>query len=715
MDFSSSSISDQLKNDLSNAGALIVIATIDSLRSPWILFEVGSFWTTDKLVAPIIGPGLTFEDLPGPLKGYRSIHIEDDDVSYQLNELINQLASKLNLKQSGVTRRGDKKLEALISHFRAWKSQLPDLSQQENIEDLLQKVEEIETRSRQEKQELEQSLQYQIRELEQELGQERSRGHKQLKQLEEQSLQQQLEEKKKLKQDYQNQKQELEQSLQRIKQLENQRSQAAQQLEEKERLLQVKIEQLKIKNDEIISLKEKLNKQSLELNEILTRLGLTFELYKILKCLGLIDYYPGKLGREEVYSIIEYSLNQNRPKTTEELVKYFLSNLISFNYEGRKLKIVPENSSTNNSDFTERRNRFNKGNYQSRKTNEIHPLDVVSATFLCCNPIIRQDLVQRLWACKLAIPLVIQENKQQSPKFFLWAIRSLVMKWKITQEGKSISQELNIASYPVETVSFIRFDRSEISKSSLLNWVISEKETDKSHPIFFHRNLEGPNKNRQLSEGMIEIAWYLPQGSDKDNFQDIVSFLNLRGDARQHPHQLKLIQEISAQVVILASAEELQTTEAQIIRDLLKAGKAVIILITDKDLTSEKEENINQLVNSNGFVQYIDKQLTILDIKNKNIPDIRNEIRDSLKHSATQDKLKNSLENIAQKLAKDEIQVDELEETYQIGIRQAEKLMKVIQSYDLEKRKEKLLPLQGKPWADWSEADQEIYRLEKIV
>ena len=105
LDFSSSSISDQLKNDLSNSGALIVIATVDSLRSPWILFEVGSFWTTDKLVAPIIGPGLTFADLPGPLKGYRSIRIEDDDVSYQLNELINQLAIKLNLKQSGVTRR----------------------------------------------------------------------------------------------------------------------------------------------------------------------------------------------------------------------------------------------------------------------------------------------------------------------------------------------------------------------------------------------------------------------------------------------------------------------------------------------------------------------------------------------------------------------------------------------------------------------------------
>ena len=72
--FSSASISDQLKTDLTESGALIVLATLDSLRSLWILFEVGLFWTTDKLVAPLLGPGLSYEDLPDPLKGYRCIH-----------------------------------------------------------------------------------------------------------------------------------------------------------------------------------------------------------------------------------------------------------------------------------------------------------------------------------------------------------------------------------------------------------------------------------------------------------------------------------------------------------------------------------------------------------------------------------------------------------------------------------------------------------------
>ncbi|MEM9275804.1 MAG: TIR domain-containing protein [Cyanobacteria bacterium P01_F01_bin.143] len=145
LDFSSSSISDQLKNDLKNATALIVIATIDSLKSPWLLFEVGSFWTTDKLVAPIIGPGLKIADLPGLLRGYRSIQIEKEDVFYELGELINQLEKKLDVKQIGASRRKDKKLNAFIKGFQDWKPKLSTItqSQKQEIEKLEAQIQEL--------------------------------------------------------------------------------------------------------------------------------------------------------------------------------------------------------------------------------------------------------------------------------------------------------------------------------------------------------------------------------------------------------------------------------------------------------------------------------------------------------------------------------------------------------------------------------------------
>ena len=188
LDFSSSSISDQLKKDLKNAEALIVIATIDSLRSPWILFEVGSFWTTDKLVAPIIGPGLTFDDLPGPLKGYRSIQIEKEDPFYELGELINQLTARLKVKQIGISRRRDNKLRAFIKNFRAWKSQSSAIAKSQEREKLEARIQELErdlseARSQLESQERSHSQELQdqaqennlkIQELEQELSKARS-------------------------------------------------------------------------------------------------------------------------------------------------------------------------------------------------------------------------------------------------------------------------------------------------------------------------------------------------------------------------------------------------------------------------------------------------------------------------------------------------------------------------------------------------------------
>jgi hypothetical protein len=449
--------------------------------------------------------------------------------------------------------------------------------------------------------------------------------------------------------------------------------------------------------------------QAIEPNQVL----LSSELEELLKSLGLIEYYPNKLGREQVYTVSEYALEQNSPKTTEELAKHFITNLISFNYEGRKLKIEVEKESTDEKS-SRKISRFSAGNWQSKKAPQIHPLDVVAATFLCCNPIIRQDLVQRVFGCKLATPLMIQEKNDKLPQFYLWAMRSLVMKWKKNENGKANTKELNIANYPVENVSFIRFSSSKLSKSSLLNWIISENETDKSHSIFFHRNSEGSNKNRQLSEGMLEIAWYLPQAMEKDNFQDIVSFTNLRGDVRKYPHQLKLIQEMAAKVVILASAEELKEQEAQIIDNLLRGGKGVIILLTDEILSEENIDSVNKFLDSNQFGEYIEKQFLILDIENKNNPDIRDEIRKALKDIEIEDRLKNiSLEEVAQKLATDFIQVDEFEESCQTGINKAKKLLEIIQKEDIKQRKAKLLPLQGRLWADWAEADKEIYRLEK--
>ncbi len=196
------SISEQLKLDLKVTTGLIALITKDSLRSTWVLFELGSGWSTNKLVIPILGPGLSYDDLPGPLKQYPGVRIEDDNPSYRMTDAINQLASSLEIP-SETSSRKDFKLNEFITKFRDWKPQLkePESSQQEVIEQLTKKLEDRENAHNKQLQEIESTYQLQKQEL----------------------VEAQQKETQDIKQSYQSQRQKLEQSLKsKIKQLEEQ-------------------------------------------------------------------------------------------------------------------------------------------------------------------------------------------------------------------------------------------------------------------------------------------------------------------------------------------------------------------------------------------------------------------------------------------------------------------------------------------------------------
>ncbi len=140
--FGSDTISNQLKENLKNAEALIVLITPDSLNSAWIPFEVGSFWPTDKPIIIFLGSDLTPDKLPGPLKGWLSIRMLDEQVSDQINAAIHQLAKKLNIEQTPYNRRIQRKIDDFISCFKAWQSKRPNPNEQyeKQIKELQEKL-----------------------------------------------------------------------------------------------------------------------------------------------------------------------------------------------------------------------------------------------------------------------------------------------------------------------------------------------------------------------------------------------------------------------------------------------------------------------------------------------------------------------------------------------------------------------------------------------
>ena len=250
LSFKSNTISDQLKSNLKVAKALVALITKDSLRSPWIPFEIGSFWPTEKTIVLILGPGLNPEKLPGPLRGWLSISIENGQAFEQLNQVINQLERELEIRQNVNRSRRDRFLEDFITIFKAWESKLTaaERSQQQEIEQFKTQIQELERSHSQELEDKKRSLEVRIEQLEKEL--EEARSQVEQVQDQERSHNEQLEEikaasqqeKEELEQNYQNQKQKLEQSVQSLQseikqvkeQLAQERSQAAKQIQDLE-------------------------------------------------------------------------------------------------------------------------------------------------------------------------------------------------------------------------------------------------------------------------------------------------------------------------------------------------------------------------------------------------------------------------------------------------------------------------------------------------
>lgn len=169
LSYSSSSITDQLKHQLKNSEAIIILITVDSLHSAWIPFEVGAFWTTDKSIIPILGPNLTQNDLPGPLKSFPSIVITSGDFADKLNSAINQLTSKLAIEQK-ITRRRNSTLKEFSQHLQDCKSKYPSkTSEQQQIEELTKQQEELKIAFKEEKEQIKQDYQDEIAKLQKSL------------------------------------------------------------------------------------------------------------------------------------------------------------------------------------------------------------------------------------------------------------------------------------------------------------------------------------------------------------------------------------------------------------------------------------------------------------------------------------------------------------------------------------------------------------------
>ncbi|KAJ8371700.1 hypothetical protein AAFF_G00303090 [Aldrovandia affinis] len=138
-------------------------------------------------------------------------------------------------------------------------------------------------------------------------------------------------------------------------------------------------------------------------------------------------------------------------------------------------------------------------------------------------------------------------NPAREIEFPLWALRQIKKTLRKKQQ--------HIFNVPVPIVSFVRLGISSTnSKSQILSNIISKQK----HPVFFNRHCNGSMRHCLLMDGVVEIVWYCGGSNDRDVFDDCVAFVNLHGDASDHPAQLRFLQEVSSVTVLLHSENALE-------------------------------------------------------------------------------------------------------------------------------------------------------------
>jgi len=94
-------ISGQLKNDIGSSNAVFVLITQASLQSRWVLSELGAAWALGKVIVPVLGQGLSQNDLPGPLAEYPVVKSDDVNAAARLRDAVAQIAQELSLAERG--------------------------------------------------------------------------------------------------------------------------------------------------------------------------------------------------------------------------------------------------------------------------------------------------------------------------------------------------------------------------------------------------------------------------------------------------------------------------------------------------------------------------------------------------------------------------------------------------------------------------------------
>ena len=402
-----------------------------------------------------------------------------------------------------------------------------------------------------------------------------------------------------------------------------------------------------------------------------------------LKMLGLTNEFPKKLKIKHARMLYHELLGNIKYTKQIELLPYLmLQKIFMFDSQSRNVLF---------------KGRLNNTSIHLKIVEKIHPLDCLIVLLHCCDDFLCQEIFSRLSTCQMAIPILLPNPYDDSIVFPLLAMRSIIKSWK--SYVTLISKKYRITDYSVPVISFLRIGEFHYSKSKLINAVISNSNQN----FFFNWECDGSTSKRLFVDGLAEMCCYFPSGED-DFYQDMIIFLNLRGNALNHMKQTRFIKKVSSIVFLLLDEDKINEEIKQFLKELSSiSGELILLFPKLRNDQSFKDQKTKELLNGIHVIKMAGKP----DIEIKS--DIRDEILLQLNSSNLNNHKKlTDCVAIAHEI---QILVDEDNEQCMKGRMLAEEVMANIKSVSPTAAKNTLLPIQGpRNWQQWATLNKESYR-----
>ncbi|XP_028670801.1 interferon-induced very large GTPase 1-like [Erpetoichthys calabaricus] len=427
---------------------------------------------------------------------------------------------------------------------------------------------------------------------------------------------------------------------------------------------------------------------------------------EVVQILGLEKYWEKKFSSTDLKSIDSVALELNKPHRPEDIPWYFIQKLLMSHSDAVKVKCAQSESSTNASDD-------NDDNFdalfllESDNKTCLNPLDVIVTVLMCSDPFVQQELVLNMSMCQFAVPLLLP-NSDGGPIFLLWAMRSIIKKWyQRSHKDSSSIVECSIATYPMHVITFIRIGENRHSKSAFLNCLLSASQYH--HSFFLHHDMEGGNSPRKISNGLVEMTWYLPTGREiLDVFLEPFAAINVRGDAKSFLKEVQFLAEVSSAIFIFVG--NIGEEQKNMTQSLQRSTAKIFCLL---DPPNYGQATVKKSIDEWSAQLHIPKDQIIIRARKKDaelICDVRSAIT----------KIQASKENVISLEAMSHIardhgfQIDEDYSPCQTGKHKAAKVLAGLSMGNIAEFKDKMLPFQGPTWKEYSEIEKESLRLKNI-